>query len=51
MGVDLGGIMDRDASKVLGGVPPPLSVLRPVAVAAGLVSADPGWLVARPWMT
>src|SRR5919108_3622987 len=34
--VNLGGIMDSDPSKVLGGVSPPLALLGPVAVAASL---------------
>src|SRR6187431_2568440 len=34
--MDLGSVVDDDPSKVLGGVAPPLSVLRPVAVVAGL---------------
>src|SRR5829696_12839 len=34
--MDLRGVVDGDPSKVLGGIPPPLSVLRPVAVATSL---------------
>jgi hypothetical protein len=35
--MDLGGVMDSDPSKVLGGVSPPLALLGPVAVAARLL--------------